>query len=190
MRTKEREGTDDETKSNLPLLGTAMLIIIPLCVIIKYIHDIHIQQKAETLATLTVTSSDSPKYEHEVSESGSRHERYVLKAQEFNCHFWITGEPLEIVNNNRQTKELLESIQRQDKLTLVISKKDEDQLGSLYFDARLFGISKHDDILFSPEQLKILQKDNMNSILVVAAILELVIFLSLMWKRKLMKEWT
>jgi len=188
MREKEREGTDDEKKNNLALLGTAMLIIIPVCVIIKYIHTIYIQQKAETLATLTVTSSDSPKYEQEVTESGSRQERYVLKGQEFNCHFWITGEPLEIVKNNRKTKELLESIQRNDKLTLVISKKDEDQLGSLYFDARLFGLSKHDDILFSPGQLKILQKDNMNSILIVATILELVIFLSLIWKRKLMKE--
>jgi hypothetical protein len=188
MRTKEREGTDDDTKNNLQLFGTAMLIIIPLCVIIKYIHTVYIHQKAETLAILTVTSSDSPKYEQEVTESGSRHERYVLKAQEFNCHFWITGEPLEIVKNNRKTKELLESIQRHDKLTLVISKKDEDQLGSLYFEARLFGLSKHDDILFSPGQLKILQKDNMNSILVAATILEFIIFLSLMWRRKLMKE--
>jgi hypothetical protein len=187
MRTRGQEETDDETKINLPLLGTVMLILIPLCVIIKYIHTTHIQQKAEILTTLTVTSSDSPKYEHEVSESGSRHERYVLKAQELNCHFWITGEPLDIVKNNRKTKELLESIQRHDKLTLVISKKDENQLGSLYFKARLFGLSKHDDILFSPEQLKILQKDYMNTTFVVATILEIIIFLGLMWRRIRMK---
>jgi hypothetical protein len=108
--TKEQEGNEGEAKDSLSLLGTAMLIIIPLCVIIKYIDTTYIQQKAESLITLTVTSSDSPKYEQDVAESGSRTERYVIKAQEFNCHFWITREPLEIVKNNRKTNELFESI--------------------------------------------------------------------------------
>jgi len=189
--TKEQEGTEGETNDNLSLLWTAILIIIPLCVIIKYINTNYIQQKAENLITLTVTSSDSQKYEQEVAESGSRQERYVLKAQEFNCHFWITREPLAIIKGNRKTKELLESIQRDDKLTLVISEKDENQLGSLYFKARLFGLSKNDDILFSPEQLKIFQKDNMNSTLIGATIFEISVFLGLIWrriKRKSLKE--
>jgi hypothetical protein len=183
MRIREQEGTDDDTKNNLSLLGTAMLIVIPLCVIIKYSHTIYVQQKAETLRTLIVTSSDSPEYVREMTEGGGVHERYVLKAQEFNCHFWILGEAFEIVKNNGKTNELLESIQRGDKLTLAISEKDEDQLGRLYFDARLFGLSKNDHILFSPEQLEVIQKDNLNSTLVVATILEIIVFISLMWRR-------
>jgi len=184
MIKKSGKGVErTEIKHDLSSFGMVMLVIIPFYVIIQYGYINYIQNKAENLITLVVTSSDSPEYIREGTADGGSHERYVLKAQEFNCHFWIVSESMEIVTNNKKTKELLESIQRDDKLTLVISEEEENQLGSLYFNARLFGLSKNDAILFSPGQLKTLQKDNMNSTLVVATILEFAFFIGLIWKR-------
>jgi hypothetical protein len=160
-----------------------MLIVIPPFVMMQYGYMSYIHHKGQNLITLTVTSSDSPEVLQESSENGGSHTTYLLKAQDFNCHFWIVGEPLKIITGSRKAMELLETIQRGDSLTLVISEEDENQLGSLYYNARLFGLAKHDDILFSPGQLSVLQKDYMRSTLKVAAIFEFVALLGLIWSR-------
>ncbi len=182
-RHKKEHQTGDEDNIDLTRLCIFALLLIPVFVFLDYRSVRMVQRKAKNLITLQVTASDSPSYISETNESGSHYDRYDLKAREFNCHFLITGEPLEIVKDNTQAKEWLESIGRGDSLTLMISAEEEHQLSSLYFKARLFGLTKDNLVLFSPKQLRTLDEDSMNSTLVIAAILEVMIFLALVWRR-------
>jgi len=155
-------------------VGIFLLICTTFYIAIEYFRYRDNIYDSDDLITLTVTASDAPRFVQSKQKTG-----YELKAQEFNCHFWIEGLGLEIVRNNTNLQKRVETIGRGDKLQLTILESDNKNINSLYYKAHLVGLLIGDKLIYSNKYVQLYGKKELESSLLVAGTIWVIIFFSL-----------
>lgn len=155
-------------------VGVFLLICTTIFIAIEYFRFQDNIYHSDDLVTLNVTASDIPKFIQTKQNTG-----YRMKAQEFNCHFWIEGLGLEIVRTNTQLQKQVETIERGDKLQFTILERENKYINSLYFKARLVGLRIEDKLIYSNKDVQFHGRKGLENSLLVAGIIWGIIFLGL-----------
>ncbi len=180
MDSIEESKTTQDIRKGLPKLGVTILIVIVLYQVYRHYELINARYNNEKIKELNVISSDKPKY-----TPWSKHVtgRYSIKAKEFNCHFWIINEELNLIENNDIKRHKIESIERGDSLKLNFYESDEKYFNGLYSEVELIGLSINNEIVYTVDDIKIYNKENQRRGLITASAFCLMIIVGLIWNK-------
>jgi hypothetical protein len=156
-------------------IGIILLMFTTIFVAIEYFRFRENSYDSYDLVTIDVAATDIPSFIQTKQKTG-----YRLKAQEFNCHFWIDGVGLEIVRNNTHLQKRVQTVRRGDKLKLTILESDKENINSLYYEAHLFGLQIEDKLIYSHEDVQLYSRKEWANILVVTGTICGIIFFGLL----------
>ncbi len=174
MNEIEDSGESKNLKKNLSG-ACVILFLLVLIYTLGVCFDLGNEYRGEKVVTLDIRATDTPEY---IKYSKHKEERYLFKAQEFNCHFKIITSGLEIVKNDNSFKEQVESIRRGDNLKIDIYALDEKNISSLYYEAPVLGLIVNEKIVFSPKQIESADSHSRDRIIQIALIVEIGILIS------------
>jgi hypothetical protein len=170
----------DEQDTSKKMTGTQFLLVVlaiaSLFVAYFYFDLGKDHNDNDDVVTLTVKASDTPEH---IPNRKNVKRQYLLKAQEFNCHFMITDGAYDLIRDNSKLIERLETIKRGDDLKIVIYKSEEKDINNLYFKGTLAGLSTMDKSIFTPEEARQVDKINRKHNIWTASIIWTVILLVL-----------
>jgi hypothetical protein len=102
-----------------------------------------------------------------------------MKAQQFNCRFWIEGIGLDILRDDKDLRGRVEAIKRGDNLQLTILASEEKNINSLYYKGLLFGLAIGDKVIFSAKDIQSLGDKGREKRLWIACTIWVAIFFGL-----------
>ena len=155
-------------------IGIILLTFTTIYIAIVYFRFHDNNYDGDDLMTLNVTASDTPRFIQSKQKTG-----YRLKAQEFNCNFWIEGLELDIVRNYANLQKRVETIGRGDKLQLTILESERENINSLYYKGHLVGLRIEDKLIYSNKDVQLYSKKELANSLLVAGTIWGVIFFGL-----------
>jgi len=155
-------------------VGVFILVLTTIFIAADYFYLGSGHYRGESFVTLEVTASDTPEYIQSKSKTG-----YRMKAQQFNCRFWIEGIGLDILRDDKDLRGRVEAIRRGDNLQLTILASEEININSLYYKGLLFGLAIGDKVIFSAKDIQSLSDKGREKRLWIACTIWVTIFFGL-----------